>query len=140
MTRSSFVKSVPIQLWVIIEGGSLMLRSRAGIQFHTSFFRFRNTIPLSLAGDVIRIIARSIPFDQVLHCISRLHVGRIVLITISACMVVPRIFSSAFLTISFASCEKDLKKDRIKNIMVANRIYMANFCYWYELCYKLNRH
>src|SRR5471030_1240937 len=103
-TRSSFVKSVPIQLWDIIEGGSFTTLSILGSQFQISLTRFKNTVPASFADAVTTIIEYCSPFVHPFMLIVRVQVGRFISIVISVTDDKPLILSSAFVTISFAFC------------------------------------
>ena len=51
-----------------------MVFSIEGIQFHTSFFLLRKTMPLSRTGALTKIIEYSVPFIQALTFISLLQV------------------------------------------------------------------
>src|ERR1019366_8117482 len=103
-TKSSLVKSVPIQLCAIIDGGSFTTLSIPGSQFHISLIRFKKTMPASFAGAVITIMEYCSPFDHALTLIERVQEGRIICMVISIFEDKPRILSSALITISFAVC------------------------------------
>jgi len=85
-----------------MEGGSFTVRSIVGSQFQISVPRFRNVVPRSRVGSVIRIKKNSSPSDHEIIVMSRVYVGLTIEIIVSLRELRPRVFWSARRTISVA--------------------------------------
>ena len=99
IVRPTWERTIEFKNWT--SGRDYALTLIVGFQFHISCCLFRKDCPLSLAGEVIRVRAYSLPLVQFLNSMVRSHVGLTMVMAMMLVLVFsPLNFSSALRMIS----------------------------------------